>query len=66
MPPLPPALAAIMVAFQALFSKPVFERALVLVAGALLAVHVGPSRLRRAGAIYLHGAYRGQLPALLA
>lgn len=37
--PLPPALAAIMVAFRPLFSKPVFERALVLTAGALLAVH---------------------------
>lgn len=40
MPPLPPARAAIMVAFQPLFSKSVFERALVLVAGALLAVRV--------------------------
>lgn len=37
---LPPALAAVMVAFQPLFSKPVFERALVLVVGALLAVRV--------------------------
>ena len=36
--PLPPALAAIMVAFQPLFSKSVFERALVLTVGALLAV----------------------------
>jgi hypothetical protein len=38
MPSLPPALAAVMVAFQPLFSKPVFERALVLTVGALLAV----------------------------
>lgn len=38
MPTLPPALAAVMVAFQPLFSKPVFERALVLTVGALLAV----------------------------
>ena len=36
--PLPPALAAVMVAFRPLFSKPVFERALVLTVGALLAV----------------------------
>ena len=35
--PLPPALAAVMVAFRPLFSKPVFERALLLTAGALLA-----------------------------
>ena len=36
--PLPPALATVMVAFQPLFSKPVFERVLVLTVGALLAV----------------------------
>ncbi|MEL6442826.1 MAG: transposase [Bacteroidota bacterium] len=36
--PLPPALAAVMVAFRPLFDKRVFERALVLTAGALLAV----------------------------
>jgi hypothetical protein len=36
--PLPPALAAIMVAFQPLFDHRVFSRAVVLVAGALLAV----------------------------
>lgn len=36
--PLPPALAAIMVAFRPLFSKSVFERTCVLAAGALLAV----------------------------
>lgn len=35
---MPPALAAVMVAFRPLFSKPAFERALVLTAGALLAV----------------------------
>lgn len=36
--PLPPALAAVMVAFQPLFDHRVFERAIVLVVGALLAV----------------------------
>ena len=36
--PLPPALAAIMVAFQPLFDHRVYTRAVVLVAGALLAV----------------------------
>ncbi len=36
--PLPPALAAIMVAFQPLFDHRVYNRAVVLVAGALLAV----------------------------
>lgn len=35
--PLPPALAAVMVAFRPIFSNPVFERALVLAVGALLA-----------------------------
>jgi DDE superfamily endonuclease len=35
---MPPEFVATMVAFQALFSKPVFERALLLVTGALLAV----------------------------
>lgn len=33
MPPLPPALATVMVVFRPLFSKPAFERALPLVAG---------------------------------
>ena len=36
--PLPPALAAVMVAFRPLFSKPVYERVLLLTVGALLAV----------------------------
>ena len=35
---LPPALAAVMIAFRPLFSNAVFERALVLTVGALLAV----------------------------
>lgn len=35
---LPPALAAVMVAFRPLFSKPVYERVLLLTVGALLAV----------------------------
>lgn len=38
MPSLPPALAAVMVAFRPLFSNPVYDRAVVLVVGALLAV----------------------------
>lgn len=35
--PLPPALAAVMVAFRPLFSNAVFERAIVLAGGAILA-----------------------------
>lgn len=38
MPTMPPELAAVMVAFQPLFSKPVYPRALVLLCGALMAV----------------------------